>query len=140
MILPYNLLLMADRSAIIQRTFLSISLLILFCGLTLTTLTTTTTNTVFGQSQNPSVLTNTPHPKIASNATTQKTIVSNTTHVPITSSGTVNSSSLLSNTPHPKVLSSSSKWFHYAYTKYEWFAAKVAKIALLLLRDRLSIY
>jgi hypothetical protein len=64
----------------------------------------------FAQSQNnptqinPSILTKTPHPKISSNATNQRTIISNTTQMPLTSSG-VNSSSLLSQTPHPKISS-----------------------------------
>jgi hypothetical protein len=53
----------------------------------------------------PLILTNTPHPKIPSNATNQKTIISNTTQLPVTSSSTINSSSLLSNTPHPKISS-----------------------------------
>ncbi|MBV9667798.1 MAG: hypothetical protein JO327_06670 [Nitrososphaeraceae archaeon] len=64
----------------------------------------------FAQSQNnpnqinPSVLTKTPHPKISSNATNQRTIVSNTTQMPLTS----RSSSLLSKTPHPKISSNAS--------------------------------
>jgi hypothetical protein len=64
----------------------------------------------FAQSQNnptqinPSTLTKTPHPKISSNATNQRTIISNTTQMPVTSSE-INSSSLLSQTPHPKISS-----------------------------------
>ena len=63
----------------------------------------------FAQSQNnpnqinPSILTKTPHPKISSNATNQHTIISNTTHVPLTSSE-INSSK----TPHPKISSNAS--------------------------------
>ena len=67
----------------------------------------------FAQSQNnpnqinPSLLTKTPHPKISSNATNQHTIISNTTQMPVTSSG-INSSSLLSKTSHPKIPSNAS--------------------------------
>ncbi|HZA06732.1 MAG TPA: hypothetical protein VE619_03425 [Nitrososphaeraceae archaeon] len=63
----------------------------------------------FAQSQNnpnqinPSILTKTPHPKISSNATNQRTIISNTTQMPLTSSE-INSSK----TPHPKISSNAS--------------------------------